>query len=48
MGSDGTCKCGTEITQKFPTNLKAHMKGNHAANEEMLKKEAKKQKEKET
>ena len=47
VGSDGTRKCGTGIAGKFPTNLKAHIKGNHP-HEEMLKKEAEKQKEKET
>ena len=49
VGSDGTRKCGTGIAGKFPTNLKTHLKGNHpAAHEEMLKKEAERQKEKET
>ena len=46
--TDGTHKCGTEIAGKFPTNLKAHIKGSHpAVYEQMLKKEAEKQKERE-
>ena len=48
-GSDATRKCGTKIAGKFPTNMKAHIKGSHpVAYEEMLKKEAEKLKEKET
>ena len=36
--SNGT-KCNASIAGKFPTNMKAHLKGNHPiAYEEMLKK----------
>ncbi len=44
----GAMKCSAEIAGKFPTNLKAHLKGNHpAAYTQMMRKEAEKQKEKE-
>ena len=46
--TDGTHKRGTGIAGKFPTNLKAHIKGSHpAVYEQMLKKEAETQKERE-
>ena len=38
-------KCNASIAGKFPTNLKAHLKGNHpAAYEDLLKREAERQK----
>ena len=44
----GGVKCNVGIAGKFPTNLKAHLKGSHpVAYEEMLKRETKRQKEKE-